>query len=70
VPAQIYTSLNVSTHQRERVAGPRVVLSAEAKTVKIREMTIDDLSAVHELGDHIYRYANRLWWKYGCNARF
>lgn len=51
VGVQIYTSLNISNKKKV----PSQPLSAEARTIKIRELKIDDLSAVHELGDQIYR---------------
>jgi hypothetical protein len=44
-------SLNISN--QPRLQAPSV--SGEARTVKLRHMTIDDLSPVYELGEQVYQ---------------
>jgi hypothetical protein len=66
---QVYMSLNLARHQQrtQHLPPPQErVLPPEAKGVKLRPMSIDDLAAVHDLGErvydrHLYPNLYRIW---------
>lgn len=71
-------SLNLARHHhraQHQPPAPERILPPEAKGVKLRPMSIDDLAAVHDLGEkiydqHLYPNLYRIWfvfWKGGEN---